>query len=298
MLWLNYHHLLYFWTVAHEASLKGASEKLKVSQPSISTQIAGLETALGEKLFKRTGRKKVLTETGQLVLGYADEIFALGQELVSSVKGGGGRVLRLQVGVVDSFPKLVANRILRPVFGMERSVHVVCREGKLEDLLGQLVVHRLDVVLADESVGGHFGARTFNHELGDSGVSICASRERAKPLRAGFPKSLHGAPALLPAPNTMLRELVEKWFASVRVRPRVIAEFEDLALMKALAADGKGFIALPTAALQEARNHYGFTTIGEAGKARQKFYAITAERKIMHPAVAEIIQASQQSFRS
>ena len=298
MKWLNYHHLLYFWTVAHEGSLAGAAEKLKVSQPSISAQIGALENALGEKLFRRAGRKKVLTETGRMVLGYADDIFALGQELVSSVQGRGGRVIRLQVGVVDSFPKLAANRILQPVFGLERPVHVMCREGKLEDLLGQLLTHRLDVVLADETVGGHFGARTYNHELGDSGVSICAAAGCAKRLRGGFPKSLNDAPALLPAPQTMLREALEKWFTKVGVRPRVIAEFEDLALMKAVAADGKGFIALPTVALKEARNQYGFTALGEAGRARQSFYAITGERRIMHPAVAEIIRGAEESLRA
>lgn len=292
MEWLNYHHLLYFWTVARAGSLAAASKKLHVSQPSISAQISALEDALGEKLFDRSGRGKVLTETGQLVLGYADEIFALGQELLSSVKGRGGRVLRLHVGVVDSFPKLVTNQILQPVFEMKSPVHVLCREGKLEDLLAQLEIHRLDVVLADEPASGRLKVRTFNHALGSSTVTICAAPALARRLRDGFPKSLHEAPALLPSAQTTLRELLEKWFASIRVQPLVLAEFEDLALMKALAADGKGFIALPTAALTEAKDHYGFAPIGLAGKAHQTFHAITAERRISHPAVVRLTESA------
>ncbi|MGZ8901701.1 MAG: LysR family transcriptional regulator, partial [Limisphaerales bacterium] len=136
MEWLNYHHLLYFWTVAREGSLRAASEKLKVSQPSISAQLATLEESLGEPLFRRDGRGKALTDVGQLVFGYADEIFALGREMMNAVRGrGGDRVLRLQVGVTDSFPKLLANQIMQPVFHMKTTVHMVCREGKLEDLL-------------------------------------------------------------------------------------------------------------------------------------------------------------------
>lgn len=297
MEWLNYHHLLYFWTVAREGSLVAASRKLGVSQPSISAQITALEEALGGRLLQRAGRGRTLTETGQLVLGYADEIFALGQELMSSVKGRAGRVLRLQVGVVDSFPKLVTNRILQPVFAMQDTVHVICREGKLEDLLAHLVVHRLDVVLADEPASSSLHVRTFNHHLGDSSITVCGAPSLARRLRPAFPRSLHEAPALLPAASTSLRSVLEKWFDSVKVRPRVMAEFEDLALMKALAADGKGFIALPTAALTEARDYYGFAPIGLAGRVRLRFHAITVERRVAHPAVVEITRTSSETLR-
>ena len=286
MNWLNYHHLQYFWVVAREGSIRAAAEKLNVSQPSISAQISALEESVGEKLFQRSGRGKALTEKGELVLGYADEIFALGQELMSALKGAkGGRVLRLNVGVIDSFPKLVTNQILKPVFEMPDAVHVVCREGKLEDLLAQLVVHRLDVVLSDLPSSGNLRVRTFSHPLGRSGISICASPALAKKLRRGFPKSLNAAPALLPSVNTALRTILDTWFESIDIRPRIVAEFEDLALMKALASDGKGFIALPSAALTEAKGHYGFVPIGTAGKVKEEFFAITAERRITHPAI-------------
>ncbi|HAV62099.1 MAG TPA: transcriptional activator NhaR [Verrucomicrobiales bacterium] len=294
MEWLNYHHLLYFWTVAREGSLRAASEKLHVSQPSISAQIKVLEESLGERLFRREGRSRGLTETGRLVLGYADEIFTLGQELMSSIKGRGtDRMGRLHVGVVDSFPKLLTNQILQPVFAMKAHVQLICREGKLGDLLAQLVVHRLDVVLADEPATGLLKSRLFNHRLGESTVTLCAAPDLARVLRRSFPKSLHDAPALLPSSNSSFGRAVVRWFENTRVQPRVLAEFEDLALMKALAADGKGFIAVPTAAMEEVHAHYGFEVIGVAGRAREQFYAITAERRITHPAVNALTAAAE-----
>lgn len=289
MEWLNYHHLRYFWTAAKEGSLARAAAKLHVSQPSISEQIHALEEALGEKLFRREGRRNTLTDTGQMVFGYADEIFTLGRELMNSVKQRpGSRALRLYVGVVDSFPKLVTNEILAPVFAMPAAVHVICREGKQEDLLAQLAAHRLDVVLSDEPAPSNSNVKTFNHPLGETGVTFCAKRRLAARLRRGFAKSLHDAPALLPAENTTLRRTLEKWFRDQRIQPRVVAEFEDLALMKVMAAEGRGFIAVPTVALRDAVGHYGFEPIGEATHCRLRFQAITAERRIAHPAVSLI----------
>jgi LysR family transcriptional activator of nhaA len=298
MEWLNYHHLLYFWTVAREGSLRAASEKLNVSQPSISAQLTALEESLGQPLFRRDGRGKALTDVGRLVFGYAEEIFTLGREMMNAVKGGGGdRVLRLQVGVADSFPKLLAREILQPVFKMNTAVHVVCREGKLEDLLAQLITHRLDVVLADEPASGNLKVRTFNQRLGSSPLKICAVGPLARKLRPGFPKSLNDAPALLPASTSSSGRNIVKWFESVGVQPRVLAEFEDLALMKAVAADGKGFVALPGAELEEARRHYGFHEVGRAKTAEETFYAITPERRINHPAVVQIAQSAQSAFK-
>ena len=192
------------------------------------------------------------------------------------------------MGVADSFPKLVTNEILKPVFTMAQPVHVICREGKLDDLLGQLAAHRLDIVLADEPASSSTKVRTFNHPLGESSTSFCASGKLAAALKKGFPKSLHEAPALLPSDNTALRRAVEAWFRDVGVQPRVVAEFEDLALMKVMAADGRGFIALPSAVADEAVRRYGFRIVGETDKCKVQFHAITAERRIAHPAVALI----------
>jgi LysR family transcriptional regulator, transcriptional activator of nhaA len=289
MEWLNYHHLRYFWTVAKEGSLARAAAKLHVSQPSISEQIRELESALGEKLFRREGRNNKLTDAGQIVFGFAEEIFALGREMMNAVKQRpGAKMLRLYVGVVDSFPKLVTNEILKPVFSLPQTVHVICREGKMEDLLAQLAAHRLDIVLTDELASSSANFKTFDHPLGQTGTTFCAEKRLASHLKRNFPRSLHDAPALLPSENTPFRRALESWFRAQRIQPRVVAEFEDLALMKVMAAEGRGFIAVPSVAVNDAVGRYGFQVIGQTEKCRVQFNAITAERRIAHPAVALI----------
>ena len=296
--WLNYHHLRYFWTAAKEGSLARAAAKLHVSQPSISEQIRELEGALGEKLFRREGRSNVLTDTGQVVFGYAEQIFALGREMTNAVKQGpSAKTLRLYVGVTDSLPKLVTNVILRPVFSMPQTIHVICREGKMEDLLAQLAAHRLDIVLSDEPASSSTNFKTFNHLLGETGTVICAEKKLAAKLKRGFPKSLNDAPALLPAENSTLRRALDTWFREQHIEPRVVAEFEDLALMKIMAAEGRGFIAIPAVALTDAVSQYGYHTIGKADKCRVQFHAITAERRIEHPAVLLITNKARVMLR-
>lgn len=297
MEWLNYHHLRYFFVVAKEGSLARAAAKLHVSQPSISEQVRELEEALGEKLFRREGRNNKLTDAGQIVFRYAEEIFALGREMVSVVKQRPGvKELRLYVGAADSFPKLVMNEILRPVFHLEQAVHVVCREGKVEDLLAQLAAHRLDIVFADEPAPSSLKVRTFTHLLGESGVTVCAAGELARGLKRKFPQSLHDAPAFLPSDNTSLRRALEQWFRQEGVQPRVLAEFEDLALMKEMAAEGRAFIALPSVVAREAATRYQFQTIGVAGQCVARYYAISAERKITHPAVQLITENARAAL--
>lgn len=293
MEWLNYHHLRYFWVVAREGGLRPAAEKLHVSAPSISAQIRELEEALGERLFRRIGRTNVLTDAGQVVLRYADEIFSLGRELANAVKQRPtAKALRLHVGVADSFPKLVTQQILEPVFAMSQVVHVICREGKVDDLLAQLVAHRLDVVLADEPAPGSLKVRVFNHPMGECGVSFCAAPRLASSLRRGFPRSLHQAPALLPAETTGLRRSLERWFQSLGITPRIVAEFEDAALMKVMASDGRGFIPVPSVVAQEAVDRFSLRIIGATEKCRDQFFAITADRRIHHPAVAVLTQGA------
>lgn len=294
MEWLNYHHLRYFWTAAKEGGLARAAAKLHVSQPSISEQIRELEHSIGEKLFRREGRNNVLTDAGQIVFGYAEEIFALGREMMNAVKQRpGSRTLRLYVGVTDSFPKLVTNEILAPVFTMPQTVHVICREGKMEDLLAQLAAHRLDIVLSDEPASTTTNFKTYSHPLGETGTVFCAGKTLGTKLKKNFPRSLQGAPALLPADNTTLRRSLDQWFREQEIEPEVVAEFDDLALMKVMAAEGRGFIAVPTVALSDAVARYGYQVIGRADKCRSRFYAITAERRIEHPAVAEITKKAR-----
>jgi len=295
MEWLNFHHLRYFLAVAKEGGLRQAAEKLRVSQPSISAQIRELEEALGEKLFRRSGRANVLTDAGQIAFRHADEIFSLGHELVSAIKQRPTtRVVRLYVGVADSFPKLVTYEILKPLFARAEQVHAICREGKLEDLLAQLAAHRLDLVLADEPAPSTAKIRAFNHLLGESGVTFCAAAAQARRLRRNFPRSLHEAPALLPAENTALRRSLENWFRALQIQPRVVAEFEDAALMKVMAANAQGFAPIPTVVVKEAVARYQLQIIGATDRCRDQFYAITAERRITHPLVSLLTEQAQK----
>jgi LysR family transcriptional activator of nhaA len=295
---LNYHHLRYFWTVATEGSLKRASEKLKVSQPSMCTQIKLLEASLGETLFRPSGRSLVLTEFGQLIHGYAEEIFTLGGEILRATKQAPGiRGLRLHVGIVDSFPKLMSYDVLRPVLDHVPPVQLTCHEGKLADLVSQLNTHRIDVVLSDEPASPGITGKVFNHLLGTSAITFCAMPGLAKKLKGRFPRNLHGAPALLPTQNCNLRRDLEKWFRSTGLEPRVVAEFEDAALTKIVATSGHGFIAVPTVVAAEAVERYGFVPIGRTKEVEAQFFAITAERRFTHPAILAITERLRSGKR-
>ena len=283
---LNYHHLLYFWAVAKEGSLRRASEVLHVSQPSISAQLKQLEESLGAPLFTRTTRTLVLTDTGQTVLQYAEEIFSLGRELLTSVhQEPGQRPLRLHVGVADSVPKIIVRQQLTPVFKLGRSVRVIVREGSLEELITQLAGHKLDVVLADEPSTSALRAKTFNQRVSTSDVVICAAPLLAKRLAKDFPRSLEGAPAILPVTEMSLRRQLEHWFESRRVQPRVVAEVEDTALLTDLGAQGLGFVPVYSAVLDEIARSSRLQTIGIAKGLRMEIFAITAQRRLQHPGV-------------
>jgi LysR family transcriptional activator of nhaA len=294
MEFLNYHHLRYFWMVAKEGGLRKAAEKLHVSQPTISAQITALEGALAEKLFQRRGRHLVLTDTGREVLSYAEEIFSLGQDLVSTVKQRPTqRPLRVHLGVADALPKLVAYRIIEPIFRLPQAVQVACWETNVSDMLADLAAHRLDVVLADQPASSGASGNVFNHLLEESGIVFCAERRLAAKLRRGFPKSLDHAPALLPMSGSGLRRSLEKWFHEVGVRPRLVGEIEDPAFVRTLASHGLGFMALPLLVAKESVTQLRLHTIGKTERCRQQFYAITAERRRSHPAVQAIISRAK-----
>jgi LysR family transcriptional regulator, transcriptional activator of nhaA len=283
---LNYHHLLYFWSVAKEGSLRRASELLHVSQPSISAQLKKLEESLDAPLFTRTSRRLIMTDTGQKVLEYAEEIFSLGRELLTAVRQESGeRPLRLHLGVADSVPKIIVRQHLTPVFELGRSVRVICREGSLEELIAQLAAHRLDVVLADEPSTSALRVRTFNQRLSTSEVVICAAPPLAQRLSKNFPLSLNGAPAILPVGEMTLRRQLEQWFESQRVRPRVVAEVEDTALLTDLGAQGLGFVPVYSAVLEEIARSSRCRKIGTAEGLKMEVFAITAQRRLQHPGV-------------
>lgn len=297
MEFLNYHHLRYFWMVAKEGGLTRAAAKLHVSQPTISAQVRALEAVLGHKLFHRLGRRLALTDAGRHVLTYAEEIFAAGQDLVDSIKlRTTSRPLRLSLGVADALPKLVTYQIIEPIFQLPQPVQISCWETKLSDMLVELGAYRLDIVLADEPASSGAAPNVFNHYLGECGVTFCAEPRLARQLRRGFPNSLNGAPALLPMSNSGLRRSLEKWFHGTGVRPRLMGEFEDAALVNVLAANGLGFTVVPTLVVEESVRRFGFQSIGHTKECQQQFYAITAERKLMHPAVVAITTSARTRF--
>jgi LysR family transcriptional activator of nhaA len=283
---LNYHHLLYFWAVAKEGSLRRASEILHVSQPSISVQLKQLEEWLDAPLFTRANRRLIITDTGQTVLGYAEEIFSLGRELLNAVRQEPGqRALRLHVGVADSVPKIIVRQHLAPVFKLNRLVRVTCREGSLNELITQLAAHKLDVVLADEPSTSALRVRTFNQRVNTSDIVICAAPSLARRLTRNFPQSLDGAPAVLPVGEMTLRRQLEQWFESQRVRPRVVAEVEDTALLTDLGAEGLGFVPVYSAVLEEIERTSRCRKVGIAKGLKMEVFAITAQRRLQHPGV-------------
>ena len=294
---LNYHHLMYFWTVAQEGSLVGGAQKLNLTPQTISTQLRTLEDAFGEQLFDRSRRQLTMTEVGRLVYDYADDIFALGRELTDAVKGQPtGRPLRLLIGVADVLPKLVAHRLIEPALHLAEEVQIECLEDKTERLLGALAVHKLDVVLSDAPIPSTVNIRAFNHMLGECGVAIMAAPVPLPRYRKGFPQSLHDAPFLLPAEGTTLRRSLAQWFDQIGVHPRVVGEFEDSALLKTFGQAGSGVFAVPSVVTSEVQRQYQVRKIGEADGIVERFYVISVERKIQHPAVAAICDTARQAL--
>jgi len=296
MEWLNYHHLFYFWTVARAGSIARASEELRLAQPTISNQLKTLESSLGVKLLERQGRRLVLTDAGRTVLRYADDIFRTGRELQRAAKGlPTGRGLRLVAGVLDVIPKRMAALLLQPAVDAHPDLVLVCREAPLPQLLGELALHELDVVLADVPASEEVKVKAFNHRLGDCGTSFLAAPRLAH-LKKGFPRSLEGAPLLVPSPGTALRRALDAWLDACGLHPRVAGEFDDSALMKAFGARGFGVFAIPSVLEDDVRAQYGVQLVGRAEDVRQAFYAITVERRLRHPAVVAVAETARDAI--
>lgn len=297
MEWLNYHHLLYFWTVVRAGSIHKASEELRVSPPAISSQLKLLENQLGERLLARSGRRLVLTEMGRTAFSYAEDIFTLGRELMDVVKNRPiGRPIRLVVGVVDVMPKVVVQTLLEPALRLRESVRIVCREATSDVLLGRLATHELDVVLSDSPVDPSVKIRAYSHRLGECGVIFVAGRMMAARYRNKFPQSLNGAPMLLPTDNTAFRRNLNFWFESNGIRPVVLGEFEDYALLRAFGETGAGVFPLPSVVEAQVRKQKALATIGATNEVQTQFYAISSERKLQHPAVVAIRNAARDKL--
>ena len=295
MEWLNYHHLLYFWTVAKEGSIAKACDKLLLAQPTISGQLRQLEDSIGEKLFRRAGRGLALTEVGQVVYRYAEEIFGLGRELQDVLKGRPrGRPARLLVGISDFVPKLIAYRILRPALMLPEPVQLICHEDTSDRLLAELAEHRLDLVLSDAPVSSMIRVKAFNHALGECGITFFAAPPLAKQYAKSFPESLNNAPMLFPIEGSSLRRGLDQWFETRDIRPAIAGEFKDSALLKTFGQAGIGVFPAPTVIEKEVKEHYKVQIIGRTTDVIEQFYAISIERKLKHPAVLAITEAARE----
>lgn len=291
---LNLKHLRYFWSVASHGSIARASEVLYLTPQTISGQLRELEKQVGGKLFRRDGRQLVLTERGRMVFSYADEMFRLGLELQDVLAGRTpGSVITVKVGVAMVVPKLLAYRVLQPALQMSEQVRLICHEAPLVDLLADMSVHKLDAVLADSPVSPALNIRAYNHPLGQSGITFFGVPERAEALRADFPASLDGMNMLMPSSGSNLRRSLENWFEQHAIEPVVVAEFEDRALMKAFGEGGAGVFTTPTAVEQDVLDKYGVAVIGRTEEINERFYVISPERRIKHPAVTAITESAR-----
>ena len=291
--WLNYHHLHYFWVVAREGTVAAASRVLHLAPSTISEQVSRLEESLGQKLFRRSGRNNVLTDAGQVVFRYADEIFRLGRELQDYVKGRQVERLHLHVGLSMVVPKQVATRLLSPVLEMTSpSVHLVCREGATDALLAELALHHLDVVITDAPLGPDSRIRAFNHLLAECGVEILIAPSLASGLEGEFPKCLDGVPMLLPTTDTVVRRMLDHYFQANDIHPQVVGEFDDSALMKVFGQQGLGAFPVPTMVAEEVAEQYSVTSLGVVENVEERFYAVSVQRQLRHPAVRVLAEAA------
>ena len=292
---MNFKHLHSFWRVAKAGGVARASEQLHLTPQTISGQIGLLEDDLGTPLFAKKGRNLELTEAGRLALGYAQDIFALGSELEESLRNypAGGRPVEFRVGVADAVSKTIAHRLIEPATRLPTPVRIVCREWKLDSLLAELAAHRLDLVIADAPIPPTVSVRAYNHRLGESGMSFFASARLRKTLKGKFPACLAGAPMLVPGEDTVVRSRLDQWCEANKLRPRVVGEFDDSALMKVFGQHDAGVFMGPTVLESEIETQYRVKTLGRTGEIVEEFFAISVERRVTHPCVVAITEAAR-----
>jgi|688.fasta_scaffold407882_2 LysR family transcriptional activator of nhaA len=296
---LNYHHLLYFWNVAREGSVTKAAERLDVSQPTVSGQVASLEKAVGKPLFTRVGRGLTLSDTGRLVFDYADDIFRIGNELKQSIAAGQVKLGRLVVGVVEAVPKILVHRLLKPVFESTEAMRLVVTENKPERLAAELAQNSLDCIITDAPIPSTVRVRAYHHSLGTSDTSIYATPPLAARIKADFPNSLNDCPFLLSSTDSSLRRMLDDWFASKHIYPAVRGEFSDSALLKVFGQHGVGAFALPTAVESEICSQFGVQSVGRIEDVVQEFFAVTAARQVTHPIIGQLFEnARERLFQS
>ncbi|MBP0599983.1 transcriptional activator NhaR [Herbaspirillum sp. LeCh32-8] len=294
---LNYKHLHYFWTVAKAGGVARASERLHLTAQTVSGQIALFEESLGYKLFTRVGRRLELNDEGRMVFDYADRIFTIGEELEEALRfRPGARTLQLRVGVADAVPKAIAYLLLESALAMDEPIRIVCREGKLDALLAELAIHRLDIVIADSPMPPNVDVRGYHHLLGECDTGFFATPELAKRYKKGFPQSLDGAPFLMPGEDAAVRPRLLRWFEKEKIRPQIAGEFDDGALLLAFGDAGAGIFAAPAAIAAQIKRQYGLVEIGKTDAIREQFYAISVERRLTHPAVLAIQSSARDNL--
>ncbi|MGE0810414.1 MAG: transcriptional activator NhaR [Immundisolibacter sp.] len=294
---LNYNHLYYFWIVAREGSVVGAAKALFLTPQTVTGQLRALERTLGGRLFAPAGRGIALTELGHTVFGYAQEIFRLGSELQAAVTGRSvDRPLPFRVGAVDALSKVVVQRLLAPALALGRAVHLSCREGPLEELAADLALHKLDLVLADTPLAADLDLRAFNHLLGESGIAFFAAPALRERYPQPFPQVLAEAPLLLPAPRGALRGAIDHWLDRHDIRPHIAGEFDDSSLMKSFGKAGVGAFPSPGVVADDIARQYGVVLLGSTDDVRERFYAISTERRVRHPAVMAVTESARSEL--
>tara|TARA_Y100000588_G_scaffold19688_1_gene20130 strand:- start:1752 stop:2669 length:918 start_codon:yes stop_codon:yes gene_type:complete len=297
--WLNYHHLFYFWSVAHEGTVSEAARQLHLARPTVTGQIRELEKAVGQQLFRQKGRSLVLTEFGQQVLEYADEIFSVGHELREFVKTGHpGTRRRFRVGMPDVLPKLIAFELLKPALQGAERPRTECYEGKLLELLTDLAKHKLDLVLSDSPAPTTLDFNVFSHKLGECGLSLLAISSLARQLQKGFPETLTNAPMLLPSQHTTVRRSLDRWLDERDLFPTIVAEFDDSALLKVFGQAGEGVFPVPTAIEDRVKKQYEVALVGRIPEVLDVFYAISVEKRVEHQSTLRILKQAANTFFS
>ena len=299
MRWLNYQHYFYFWRVAKLGSVTEACRELRLAQPTISAQLKVFEETLGEKLFVRDGRNLKLTESGKLAYRYAEQVFACGLEFLDALEGKDVSAPRvLKVGIADVVPKIIAYRLIEPAFAPDSNVTVMCNEDRTERLLAELAISEEDLVIADAPVPASVKVKAYTHFLGECGVSFVAAPEMARRFRRNFPQSLANAPLLLPTSGAAVRREIDRWLENLGVTPRIMGEFQDSALMKLVAREGKGIAPIPSVVEKEVKRELHLERVGVTDQIRERFFLITVEKRLKNPIVKAIVDQAHKMLSS
>lgn len=286
---MNYKHLHYFWQVAHAGSIARASEQLDLTPQTLSGQIGLLEAALETTLFRRVGRGLELTETGRMALSYADEIFEVGAEMERALGAGPIKSLtQFRVGIADVMTKSIVYKLLAPAMALEEPIKIICKEDKLERLIADLAIHRLDLVLSDRPMPVDINIKGYSNKLVECGVSFFATAKLAEQYGRNFPDNLNLAPLLVSGTDTSMRKRMMQWLDVKRLRPTLVGEFDDSALMMVFGQAGVGIFTAPSLIDEEVQLQYGVVKIGQTEEVLERFYAISVERRASHPAVMAI----------